>query len=90
MANNTFIKDPDAVLDYTINWAAWLDSDTISDSSWTVPSGLTKSTEFISDTLVTLWLIGGTAGTTYNILNHITTAGGREEDQTLEIICKQK
>ena len=28
MADNTFIKDPDSVLDYTVNWETWLDGDT--------------------------------------------------------------
>ena len=85
-----FIKDPDAVLDYTINWAAWLDGDTISASTWTIPSGLTKDSDAFGDSTVTVWLSGGTAGIEYSIVNHITTAAGREEDKTLIIICQEK
>ena len=85
-----FIKDPDAVLDYTINWTAWLAGDTISASTWTVPAGLTKDSDAFGDSTVTIWLSSGTVDTTYEIINHITTAAGREEDKTLTIICQQK
>ena len=90
MANNKFIKDPDSVLDYTVNWETWLDGDTISASSWTVPTGLTKDSVSFGDSAATVWLSSGTLGRRYDILNHITTAAGREEDQTLIIVCKEK
>ena len=85
-----FIKDPNAVLDYTITWTAWLSSDTISASTWTVPAGLTKDSDSFGDSNSTVWLSGGTADAEYEIINHITTAAGRQEDQTLIIVCKQK
>ena len=90
MADNTFIKDPDAVLDYTINWETWLDGDTLTDSSWTIPTGLTKDSDAFGDSTATVWLSSGTVGITYNIVNHITTTAGREDDKTLVIICKEK
>ena len=37
----TFTKDPNAVLDYTIDWARWLAGDQIVTSEWIIPSGLT-------------------------------------------------
>ena len=79
-------KDPDELLDYTINWAAaprWVTDDTIVTSTWIVPDGLTGSDETDTDTTVTIWLMGGTEGTTYEIVNRITTAGGRHLDQTV-------
>ncbi len=90
MADNKFIKDPDSVLDYTINWLTWLDGDTISASTWTVPSGLTEDSDTFGDSTATVWLSGGTVGKEYRIVNHITTAAARQEDQTLIIVCKQK
>ena len=90
MADNTFIKDPDAVLDYTINWEEWLDGDTISSSSWAVPTGLTEDSESNGDSTATIWLSSGTVGKTYEIVNSITTAAARQEDKTLVIICKEK
>ena len=39
----TFVKDPDEKLDYGFDWANALGSDTISASTWVVPSGITQS-----------------------------------------------
>ena len=85
-----FYKDPDAVLDYTIDWETWLDSDTISTSTWTVPSGITKASDTNTTTTTTIWLSGGTAGTSYDLLNRVVTAGGRTDDRTITIIVREK
>lgn len=78
-------KDPDDVLDYQIDWSAELGTDTISTSTWTVPAGLTKDSDTNTDTTTTVWVSGGTAGTTYALLNKIVTAAGRTYEQAREI-----
>lgn len=83
-------KDPDEVLDYQIDWSARLNSDTISTSVWTVPDGITGATQSNTTTSTTLWLSGGTDGSSYDILNRITTAGGRTMDQTVRIAIAEK
>ena len=35
----TFTKDPDAVLDYSVDWSLWLAGDTISSSEWLLDDG---------------------------------------------------
>lgn len=80
-----FEKDPDAVLDYQINWATWLDTDTISASTWTVPTGITKASDTRTTTTATIWLSGGTADTDYRLVNKIVTAGGRTEERSIWI-----
>lgn len=87
---STFLKDPDAVLDYVIDWSTWLNGDTIATSVWTVPSGITQDSESESSTLATIWLSGGTVGETYQVRNRITTAGGRTEDRTIRIEIVQR
>lgn len=82
----TFFKDPNAVLDYTIDWSTWLGSDTISSSDWVVDSGITENSASNTTTAATIWLSGGTAGTAYAVTNRIVTAGGRTEDRTLTIV----
>ena len=82
-------KDPNAILDYSIDWSDWLDTDEISTSTWTVPAGITKTDESNTTTIATIWLSGGTAGTTYSLLNRITTTGGRTADQTFKIYMKE-
>lgn len=85
MSDYEFNKDPDAVLDYTIDWSDWLGSDTITASTWTVPAGITNDSDSNTTTKAIIWLSGGTAETTYECINHITTTGGREDDRTLII-----
>jgi hypothetical protein len=79
------IKDPDSVLDYTLDWSAWLDDDTIVTSTFLVDSGLTKDSDSKTTTTTTVWLSGGTAGTNYGITNRITTTAGRTADRTFRI-----
>jgi len=79
----TITKDPNAVLDYTLDWSDWLEADTIAASTWTVDAGLTKNSDSFTDTTTTVWLSGGTAGQVYEALNRIVTAGGRTADRVL-------
>ena len=90
MALEKFIKDPDAVLDYEIDWSDWLVTDTISASTWTADTGLTVDSDSFTDTATTVWLSGGVVGTSYEVVNHIATASGREDDRTIVIKCKNK
>lgn len=82
-------KDPDAVLDYQIDWSSWLDGDTIATSTWKVPSGIIKDSDTNDDTTATIWLSGGTAGESYEVTNSIVTAGGRENDRTMIIPIRE-
>ena len=83
-------KDPDEVLDYVIDWAARLGDDTVSTSTFTVPTGITKDSDTNTDTTTTVWLSGGTAGASYAIHNQIVTAGGRTMEQSVSIAVLQK
>lgn len=77
-------KDPDSILDYPMDWSDWLETgDSISTAVWTVPAGLTKTDEIVASPLATIWLSGGstTPGTRYEVVCHITTAAGREDDR---------
>lgn len=84
-------KDPDEVLDYTIDWSDRLgEGDAVDTSTWFVPSGLTQENEEVTTTTTVLWLSGGTLGQTYTILNRITTTGGRTMDQSVNLKIKTK
>ena len=51
------VKDPNAVLDYFLDWTSWLTTgDTIDSIVWTVPSGLTLETQTISGAKAYAWL----------------------------------
>ena len=83
MKKNEWNKDPDATKDYQALWAEWLKTDTISASTWIVPTGITKLSDSFTTTTATIWLTGGTLGRTYKVVNRVATVGGRTEDQTL-------
>jgi hypothetical protein len=76
-------KDPDAVLNYVMDWSDWLDSgETISTSTWTVDSGLTEDSETETTTTATITLSGGTVGSRYRVTNRITTSGSQTDDRS--------
>lgn len=86
----SFVKDPEAILDYPIDWSAWLDGDTIATSTWVAEDGITIDSDTNTATTAVVWLSGGTLGMTYRITNHIVTAGGREDDRTITVKAYQR
>ena len=84
------VKDPDAILDYGFDWSLWLDTDTISTSTWIIPAGLTRDSQTNTTTTTTVWISSGVDGTEYPITNLITTAAGRQEDRTMTIIMDER
>lgn len=88
-----FVKDPDAVLDYSLNWSEWVPAgDEIVNASATAsPSGLTvDSCDVDEGDITTVWLSGGEAGTTYTVVVHVTTDAGREDDRSIQIVVKER
>lgn len=89
-------KDPHAVEEYWIDWGTWLAevSDTISTQTFLITSNpdeaLVKDSEQLNGTKHVIWLSGGTAGKTYRITSRITTAGGRTNDQSMDIVVAEK
>lgn len=91
-------KDPNAKLDYGIDWTDWLkqrngSTDQIVASTWTISgpdAALTQTDSSFSTTQTGVWLAAGTSGGTYAATNHVTTAAGREDDRTLTIVVKQR
>lgn len=84
-------KDPDELLDYDLDWSGRLDDgDSITDSEWTVPDGLTAGPTSMSQTATKIWLSGGTLGENYTLLNRITTAEGRILDQSAKLRVRLK
>jgi hypothetical protein len=89
-------KDEDERLDYGIDWTDKLIdtdqgiNDTISTSTWEVPSGITSFQETNDNYNTVIWLEGGTTGETYFITNHVVTTDGRIMEQTVRITIKDK
>lgn len=88
-----FPKDPNALLDYSVDWAPWLAADeTVASAVVTVPAGLVKDrTETVAATgLITVWLSGGTAGVNYDVGFRITTSQGRVDERSMTVKVNQR
>lgn len=95
MAKTRFVKDPDDVLDYEVNWEndpTWVAGDVITASTFTVDiatitddddSPLTVDSDTFTDTTATAFVSGGTDGIIYQVVNHIVCDSGREMDKVL-------
>jgi len=91
MANQrNFEKDPDATVDFTVDWTDWLESDTLSTGTWVVPAGITNVSSQYTTVKDTVFLSGGTVNNTYAIINRISTAGGKTNDQTIYVLVKEQ
>lgn len=90
MNRRVFEQDPGALLDYVVTWVLEA-PDTISASTWeVVPAGLTLSSEVHDAATATVWLTGGSDGADYLVTNRVTTAGGREAEQTFRVNVRAK
>jgi hypothetical protein len=85
-----FVKDPDAELDYTFNWADWLGLDTISSSTVVADDGVVVESTTSTTTTVTVWLSGGDPGVTYGVRCRIVTAAARTDDRTMQIVVRER
>lgn len=91
MAVKTWIKDPNAVLDYEFDWSVWLDvGETISSHTVTVTGGIVKDSSANSTTAVTAWISGGTAGTDGTVSCRIVTSAGRTDDRTITLRLQER
>lgn len=90
------LKDPDAVLDYTIDWGAdyLATGELLAASEWSVdPDELggvsIAGTDFDASTS-TVKAAGGVAGRLYRLVNRITTATGRIDDRSIVIRVEKR
>lgn len=81
----SYIKDPSAKLDYSIDWSEWLPTgDAISTATWTV-TGATLVSSSTASGIATAWIEGGTEGTDATATCRVTTTAGRIDERTIRI-----
>lgn len=92
-----FVKDPQAVLPYSIQWGDWLDENggtTLSTSTWAVtpdePAGIQIDSSSNDTQDATVKLSGGEVGKAYRVTNHVVDSGGNEDDRTLAIVVQER
>lgn len=91
-----FEKDPQSVLDYTIDWGTWLNGDEISTSAWAIGTGslgdttLALTTDSNTTEKATAWLSSGKHGQSYAATNTIVTVGGRTVERSIVLILRSQ
>jgi hypothetical protein len=80
-----FNKDPLEVLDYTLNWKPWLKGDRLTSVTWTMPAGVANAGDVYSASTTTIFITGGTAGTSYAVYVVVGTARGRTAKRTIQL-----
>ena len=85
------LKDPDAVLDYAIDWGAQYlaAGELLASSEWSIvpdePGGVIVAGSDFDASTATVKAAGGIAGRLYRLVNRVTTAAGRTDDRSIVI-----
>jgi hypothetical protein len=93
MTIETYIKDVQAVLDYTIDWTEWLNNgEHIHSVVWTVSTGINNVSTSNTNFAATIWLSGGIAHSSYNVGCRITTntTPARVDERTFTINVQER
>lgn len=87
----SFVKDPQAVLDFNWDWSAWLgENETISSMAVSSDAGLSISQTSSTNDVVTAWLSGGTLGAYYSVACEIMTSAGRTDVRRISVAIRQR
>ena len=90
------LKDPEAVLDYAIDWGAqYLDQgDLLADSSWSVepdePDGVAVVGSLFGDSISTVQAAGGVPGRLYRLANRVVTQSGRTDERSITLRVEKR
>jgi hypothetical protein len=86
-------KDPDATLDYTLDWSGWLTENESLINADIEISGATLVQTQLTNRMVTAWISGGSVGRTISLRYRITTDSSpvhRVDDRTLLISVAER
>lgn len=89
------LKDPDALLDYAVDWGAdYLAGDALASSSWSVspdePGGVSIATSACDLLTSSVQVSGGEPGKTYRLSNLVTTASGRRDSRSVVLRVEKR
>jgi len=89
------LKDPDAVLDYLIDWGAeYLGDDLLAESDWSVApdeaGGVTIAGSDFDATTSTVKAGGGLPGRIYRLINEVVTASGRVDSRSIVLRVEKR
>ena len=89
-----YLKDPDAQVDYAIDWALYLDGQTIVDSAWSVEpdeaGGLVVDEDSFALERTAARLSGGVVGHSYSISNLVTLTDGSADARSIILRVEER
>ena len=80
-----FCKTDGEVLDYLVEWAAWLSGDSIASDTFIADSGLTVDSDADEGDDRRVWLSGGEVSHKYSVTNQIVTTSGRTAERSFTV-----
>lgn len=90
------LKDPDAILDYSIDWGAeYLTAgDLLAQSDWSVipeeAGGVAIVGNDFDASISTVKAGGGVAGKVYRLVNQVVTQSGRTDDRSIVLRVEKR
>ena len=89
------LKDPDATLDYLIDWGSdYLSDDVLETSNWSVDpveaGGVAVEASSADLLVATVNVSGGIAGRRYRLTNHVVTASGRADSRSITLRVEKR
>ena len=91
-AKPTIEKDPDALLDYSFDLAAWLAplGDTLQSATFLLDPPLLEESASVAATTAVVWISGGAPGEVHRVTCRFVTTGGRRDDRSIYLKIKDK
>ncbi len=89
------LKDPQASLDYAVDWGAeYLTGDSVSESSWQVTpveiGGLSIMASSFDERVANVTAAGGVAGHVYQLTNHVTLESGLSDSRSIVLRVEKR
>ncbi len=89
------LKDPEATLDYSVDWGAeYLGDDILATSEWSVlpdeTGGITVEGNTFDAKIATVKAAGGLAGRVYQLINHVVMDSGRTDSRSIVLRVEKR
>lgn len=89
------LKDPDAVLDYSVDWGAeYLGEDQLVESQWSVsptePQGVALAGSAFDQAVAMVKAGGGVPGRIYRLDNRVVMASGRIDSRSITLRVERR
>lgn len=89
-----YLKDPQSRVDYSIDWAGYLDGQTIAASSWsTLPDeadGIAVEEASFDLNRTAARIGGGIVGHCYTVSNRVTLSDGSSDERSITLRVEQR